>query len=151
MAFPIGPSSAGASSAPSSTASWRPLLSLALSTALPVLLLGSGLYLSGLLPRLLVLLALALVSAVVGAAMLWRQLGSTAPGTAAAPPRESAVGAPPREPAAGSNREEIESLMESFSGVLVTIEQQAAELNQYAVRLDNAYKEIETSNARLKE
>ena len=41
--------------------------------------------------------------------------------------------------------------MDSFSRMLSTIEQQAAEINQYAARLDSAYEEIETSNARLKE
>jgi diguanylate cyclase (GGDEF)-like protein len=41
--------------------------------------------------------------------------------------------------------------MVAFSKMLGTIEQQAAEINQYAVRLDSAYKEIETSNAQLKE
>jgi diguanylate cyclase (GGDEF)-like protein len=41
--------------------------------------------------------------------------------------------------------------MGSFSGVLASIEQQAAEISQFVVRLDNAHKEIETSSARLKE
>jgi len=41
--------------------------------------------------------------------------------------------------------------MDSFSRMLSTVEQQASEINQYAQRLESAYKEIEVSNARLKE
>jgi len=52
---------------------------------------------------------------------------------------------------ADESKGEVESLMDSFSRVLSTIEEQAAEINQYALRLDSAYKEIETSSARLKE
>ena len=48
-------------------------------------------------------------------------------------------------------RPEAETLLDTFSKMLATIEQQAAEINQYALRLDSAYKEIESSNARLKE
>jgi len=35
--------------------------------------------------------------------------------------------------------------------MLLTIEQQAAEINTFATRLDAAYKELESTNARLKE
>jgi diguanylate cyclase (GGDEF)-like protein len=41
--------------------------------------------------------------------------------------------------------------MDAFTRMLGTIEQQSAEIDQYALRLDSAYKEIEFSNARLKE
>jgi diguanylate cyclase (GGDEF)-like protein len=41
--------------------------------------------------------------------------------------------------------------MDSFSRMLSTIERQAQEIDRYALRLDNAYKEIETSSAQLKE
>jgi diguanylate cyclase (GGDEF)-like protein len=41
--------------------------------------------------------------------------------------------------------------MDTFSRALSSIEQQAAEITQYTSRLDSAYKEIETSSARLKE
>jgi len=41
--------------------------------------------------------------------------------------------------------------MDAFSRMLTTVEQQASDIHRYAVRLDSAYKEIETSNARLKE
>jgi len=45
----------------------------------------------------------------------------------------------------------VDALMHSFSRMLSTIEQQAADLNQYSLRLDAAYKELESTNARLKE
>ena len=41
--------------------------------------------------------------------------------------------------------------MTSFNRLLVTTEQQAAEINTFATRLDAAYKEMESTNARLKE
>jgi len=47
--------------------------------------------------------------------------------------------------------DEVETLMDAFSRMLRTIEQQAQEINRYALRLDSAYKEIETSSAQLKE
>lgn len=53
---------------------------------------------------------------------------------------------------AGGNRgDEIGTLMGSFSNMLTTIETQASEINAFASRLDSAYKELETTNARLKE
>ena len=47
--------------------------------------------------------------------------------------------------------DEVETLMDTFSRMLRTIEQQAQEINRYALRLDSAYQEIETSSAQLKE
>src|SRR5260370_24539913 len=41
--------------------------------------------------------------------------------------------------------------MQSFSRMLVTIEQQAADVNEYARRLDTAYKDLESTSAQLKE
>ena len=46
---------------------------------------------------------------------------------------------------------EVGTLMGSFNKMLTTIEHQAAEINSFATRLDAAYKELETTNARLKE
>jgi diguanylate cyclase (GGDEF)-like protein len=43
------------------------------------------------------------------------------------------------------------ALMSSFSRMLATVEQQAEEINLFAQRLDSAYKELESTNARLKE
>jgi diguanylate cyclase (GGDEF)-like protein len=73
------------------------------------------------------------------------------PESAAAPGSVQSAAIAEPEPSIDQNRDEVESLMVAFSRMLSTIEQQAAEVNQYAVRLDSAYKEIETSNAQLKE
>ena len=48
-------------------------------------------------------------------------------------------------------RDDAGTLMTSFNKLLATIEQQALEINTYATRLDAAYKELESTNARLKE
>lgn len=48
-------------------------------------------------------------------------------------------------------RDEIGLLMGSFSRMLTTIEAQSAEINAFAARLDSAYKELESTNSRLKE
>lgn len=48
-------------------------------------------------------------------------------------------------------RDEVGLLMGSFSRMLATIETQSAEINAFAARLDGAYKELETTNSRLKE
>jgi len=47
--------------------------------------------------------------------------------------------------------DEIGTLMQGFSRMLGTIEGQAQEINTFAARLDAAYKELETTNSRLKE
>ena len=47
--------------------------------------------------------------------------------------------------------DEVDSLMQSFSRMLTTIEQQAADVNEYARRLDTAYKDLESTSAQLKE
>ncbi|PYM19101.1 MAG: hypothetical protein DMD78_25585 [Candidatus Rokuibacteriota bacterium] len=56
-----------------------------------------------------------------------------------------------RMPGGERRRDEVGTLMSSFNKMLGTIEQQAAEINTYATRLDAAYKELESTNARLKE
>jgi diguanylate cyclase (GGDEF)-like protein len=48
-------------------------------------------------------------------------------------------------------KDEVGTLMGSFNKMLGTIEQQAEEINSFATRLDAAYKELESTNARLKE
>jgi diguanylate cyclase (GGDEF)-like protein len=47
--------------------------------------------------------------------------------------------------------DEIGTIMRNFSKMFETIEQQANEINGFATRLDAAYQELETTNARLKE
>jgi len=54
-------------------------------------------------------------------------------------------------PGSERRRDEVGTLMSSFNKMLATIEQQALEINTYATRLDAAYKELESTNARLKE
>jgi diguanylate cyclase (GGDEF)-like protein len=54
-------------------------------------------------------------------------------------------------PGTERRRDEVGTLMTSFNKMLATIEQQALEINTYATRLDAAYKELESTNARLKE
>src|SRR2546426_6164046 len=53
--------------------------------------------------------------------------------------------------ALGARTDEVGALMKSFTSMLTTIEQQAVEINSFATRLDAAYKELEVTNARLKE
>ena len=50
-----------------------------------------------------------------------------------------------------ARHDEVGTLMNSFSRMLATIEDQASEINQFAQRLEGAYKELEFTNARLKE
>jgi diguanylate cyclase (GGDEF)-like protein len=47
--------------------------------------------------------------------------------------------------------DEVDTLMQAFSRMLVTIEQQASDVNEYARRLDTAHKELESTSAQLKE
>jgi diguanylate cyclase (GGDEF)-like protein len=47
--------------------------------------------------------------------------------------------------------DEVGTLMKSFSSMLTTIEQQTTDINSFATRLDSAYKELEATNAKLKE
>jgi diguanylate cyclase (GGDEF)-like protein len=47
--------------------------------------------------------------------------------------------------------DEVGALMSNFVKMFETIERQTAEINTFATRLDSAYKELESANARLKE
>jgi hypothetical protein len=51
----------------------------------------------------------------------------------------------------GSRTDEVGTLMKSFSNMLGTVEQQAIDINTFAMRLDAAYRELEATNAKLKE
>jgi diguanylate cyclase (GGDEF)-like protein len=136
-------------------------LGLALSSLTPFLIAVYACYVSsrsGLdLLWVSVWLALAAFGSAVGGVILWRL---------AAPPRPAALSArlpspsgatgpivtlPERDLDADHVQDAMDSFMESFSKALSGIEQEAEEVNQYAVRLDSAYKEIETSSAQLKE
>jgi diguanylate cyclase (GGDEF)-like protein len=143
-------------------------LAMLLASVIPLLVAAYGLY--GGPPPLtsesgddltwtVFLLASAVACAAAGAVMLWRLLSATrATGTSLSlsAPLEAGGAAtvePRQQPKLGADggRQEVDSLMDSLSRVLTTIEQQSAEINQYASRLDSAYREIETSSARLKE
>jgi diguanylate cyclase (GGDEF)-like protein len=54
-------------------------------------------------------------------------------------------------PGVERRRDGAGAVMQAFNKMLGTIEQQAAELSSYASRLDASYKELESTNARLKE
>jgi diguanylate cyclase (GGDEF)-like protein len=51
----------------------------------------------------------------------------------------------------GVRSDEVGTLMRSFSNMLGTVEQQAIDINTFAMRLDAAYRELEATNAKLKE
>src|SRR3989441_6602066 len=57
----------------------------------------------------------------------------------------------PRLAELGSRSDEVGTLMKSFSNMLGTVEQQAIDINTFAMRLDAAYRELESTNAKLKE
>ncbi|HEY7654779.1 MAG TPA: GGDEF domain-containing protein [Methylomirabilota bacterium] len=114
------------------------------------------------LPWMLVILVGTGLLMAAGSFMLWdlatsivRHADSTAG------PRRSAPVAGTPAPAASAETaavqqyvqqgDEVDSLMQSFSRMLVTVEQQAADVNEYARRLDTAYKELESTSAQLKE
>jgi diguanylate cyclase (GGDEF)-like protein len=114
------------------------------------------------LPWMLLLLAFTGVMMAAGSFMLWDLAKSVArTAEAVAGMKKPSLASP--QVAAGSNPEreavrqyvqqndEVDALMLSFSRMLSTIEQQAADVNQYSQRLDAAYKELESTNARLKE
>ena len=106
--------------------------------------------------------ALLVLTAVVlaGRALRRRTTAPAAPRDRAPTPRRAPAltatpSAPGRTPEGAESAPvvpgEVTALMGPFSRILTTIEQQAAEVSQYAERLDAAYKELEFSNARLKE
>ena len=129
------------------------ILSLALSGVLPVLVLAYVVH-AYVLPQvpvdeplkafalhgLLVCTALAMIG---GSYIIWdlgRTLGSMAQGMASK-----------RLVHVKARTDEVGTLMQSFGRMLQTVENQAAEINAFASKLDAAYKELESTNLRLKE
>jgi len=106
---------------------------------------------------LAVLLAAAGVVGAAGAFTTRRTLRPPRPvGEPVATPRGEAIArgaplSPQEELGLAPSLDEVGNLMDSFSRMLSTIERQAQEVDRYALRLDSAYKEIETSSAQLKE
>ncbi|MEX2224592.1 MAG: GGDEF domain-containing protein [Candidatus Rokuibacteriota bacterium] len=145
------------------------LVAIALTAFLPMLVVAYLVYAYALplldpqaqernLPWMLVMLGGTGLLMAAGSFMLWDLATSVvrhadtvgtprpAPGTPLpAPTPESAVQQYVQQ------SDEVDTLMHSFSRMLVTVEQQASDVNEYARRLDTAYKELESTSAQLKE
>jgi diguanylate cyclase (GGDEF)-like protein len=122
----------------------RVLVALVLSSGVPVLVL-----LVVVLPTLStgisqMLIVLTIVGLMAGAWVIW-DLGRILARIGALMGSDSTL------TGVGQRQDEVGTLMTSFNKMLVTIEQQATEINTFAARLDAAYKELEATNARLKE
>src|SRR5438132_1917876 len=91
-----------------------------------------------------ILVASTVVGMIVGAYIIW-DVGRTVARIAEMLASERAISG------LGRRKDEVGTLMTSFNRMLETIEQQAGEINSFATRLDAAYKELESTNARLKE
>jgi len=150
--MPGDDSSRVASPGPDRTFKGKIFLALGLCCVLPVILVvyvGAHHALaapgapgpSGALLFVLMIMGVALV---VGGYVIW-DLGRSVARLA----REAALGGDVAT--LDRRRDEVSTLMVSFNKMLTTIEQQAAEINSFAGRLDSAYKELESTNARLKE
>jgi diguanylate cyclase (GGDEF)-like protein len=114
------------------------------------------------LPWMLVMLGGTGLLMAAGSFMLWDLATSVVRHAAALDtPRRPAPAAGPTRPVPSlettavqqyvQQSDEVDTLMQSFSRMLVTIEQQASDVNEYARRLDTAYKELESTSAQLKE
>src|SRR5881409_2930248 len=90
------------------------------------------------------LLASTVIGMIAGAYIIW-DVGRTVARIAEMLASERAIAG------LGRRKDEVGTLMTSFNRMLETIEQQAGEINSFATRLDAAYKELESTNARLKE
>jgi len=90
------------------------------------------------------LLFLTLLAMIGGAYIVW-DLGRAFAKIAELLSRE------PRLAELGGRSDEVGTLMRSFSNMLGTVEQQAIDINTFAMRLDAAYRELEATNAKLKE
>ena len=140
----------------------RSALGLGLVIASTAIVVLSALYVAVSAPPaaawLEVMLLAAAVAGLGGCAVYWKAGRPGAARTEPPPaPRGPSNGADlaqrPDGPAASLTPpvDEVETLMDSFSRMLGTIERQSQEIDRYAVRLDSAYKEIESSSAQLKE
>ena len=130
------------------------LVALVLSSVVPILVLAF-VVLVLLLPMLgpgealkfgmlQVLIVFTLIGMVAGAWVIW-DLGRIVARMAALMASEGALSGFERR------QDEVGTLMTSFNKMRLTIEQQAAEINTFSTRLDAAYKELDATNARLKE
>ena len=126
------------------------LLALTLASGVPILVLAyvvRALVLPDAGGDMMVLRAVLIVTVVgvlAGAYIIW-DIGGTIARIAQVMASEQVMGGLVRR------NNEVGTVMGSFNKMLTTIEQQAAEINSFATRLDAAYKELESTNARLKE
>jgi diguanylate cyclase (GGDEF)-like protein len=132
----------------------RVVVALTLASVIPILLLTYAILIlvvptlgpaEGVrLGSLQVMVLCALAAAIVGGYIIW-DVGRAVARMGEMMANEHAVAGLERR------RDEVGTLMQSFNHVLGTNEQQKAEINSLAARLDAAYKELESTNARLKE
>jgi diguanylate cyclase (GGDEF)-like protein len=126
------------------------LLALTLASGVPILVLAyvvRALVLPDAGGDMMVLRAVLIVTVVgvlAGAYIIW-DIGGTIARIAQVMASEQVMGGLVRR------NNEVGTVMGSFNKMLTTIENQAAEINSFATRLDAAYKELESTNARLKE
>lgn len=85
-----------------------------------------------------------MLGTIAGGYLIW-DLGRSASRMAQLLAKAGALEGPDRQ------RDDIGTVMQSFDRMLGTIEQQAQEINSFATRLDAAYRELESTHARLKE
>src|SRR2546426_3480467 len=90
------------------------------------------------------LVAFTVIGMIAGAYIIW-DVGRTVARIAEMLASERAIAG------LGRRKDEVGTVMTSFNRMLETIEQQAGEINSSPTRLDAAYKELESTNARLKE
>jgi diguanylate cyclase (GGDEF)-like protein len=130
------------------------LLALTLSSVIPILVLGYLVHRyvqpsldPGHVGRFYVLQALILLTGLgmIGGAYIMWTLGRAFARMAEVLSNES------RLAEIGTRSDEVGTLMKSFSSMLGTVEQQAMDINTFAMRLDVAYRELEATNAKLKE
>jgi diguanylate cyclase (GGDEF)-like protein len=132
----------------------RIYLALVLSSVVPlvVLTMVAHLYVRSLIDPMdsvrffafLGLLVAALVATLVGGYVIW-DLGRVVERLATLFAHEREIGG------LTERGGEVGTIVGSFSRMLETVERQAAEINSFAMRLDAAYKELESTNIRLKE
>jgi diguanylate cyclase (GGDEF)-like protein len=132
----------------------RVLVALTLCSVIPILLLAWAVFVIAIpslgaentLMRggLRFLIAFTVVGMVVGSYIIW-DIGRAMARLAHMMSDEgSSAGLPVRH-------DDVGTVMQSFARMLGTIDQRAAEINSLNTRLDAAYKELESTNARLKE
>jgi diguanylate cyclase (GGDEF)-like protein len=143
----------------------RGILGLALAVPLPVASLALALYAAARPEPVLdaasisALLALGCLAGVAGGIVLWQAARALPehprPGANGAPDRMAGpapvTASAPSAASSAAGPDEADALMDSFSRMLSAVEEQASEIDHFARRLDSAYREIESSNARLKE